>query len=251
MVDVKKKDAPKSGVPKVPETILKKRKQNAEARATRARALILEKKKRQTNKAEIFKRAEKYVREYKKKEQDEVRLRRVARKTKNFYVKAQSKLAFVVRTRGINGLHPKVRKCLKLFRLRQINNSVFVRLNKATINMLRIAEPYITWGYPNLKSVRELIYKRGFGKVSKQRKALTDNSIIEKALGKFGIICIEDVIHEIYTVGPHFKQVSNFLWPFKLNNPNGGWRKKANHFAEGGDFGNREEYINNLLRRMV
>lgn len=31
--------------------------------------------------------------------------------------------------------------------------------------MLRIVEPYITWGYPNLKSVRELIYKRGFVKV--------------------------------------------------------------------------------------
>jgi large subunit ribosomal protein L7e len=72
---------------------------------------------------------------------------------------------------------------LKLLRLRQINNGAFVRLNKATINMLRIAEPYITWGYPNLKSVRELIYKRGFGKVNKQRIPLTDNAIIEKALG--------------------------------------------------------------------
>ena len=26
-------------------------------------------------------------------------------------------------------------------------------------------EPYITWGTPNLKSVRELVYKRGFVKV--------------------------------------------------------------------------------------
>ena len=69
--------------------------------------------------------------------------------------------------------------------------------------------------------------------------------------GKHNVICIEDIIHEILTVGPNFKQVSNFLWPFKLNNPNGGWRKKANHFADGGDFGNREQYINNLLRRMV
>jgi len=249
MVD--KKPATKAALPKVPETLLKKRKQNAELRATRARALILAKKKQKETKREIFKRAEKYVREYKKQEQDLVRLRRVARKTKNFYVPAQPSLAFVVRTRGINGIHPKVRKCLKLFRLRQINNGVFVRLNKATINMLRIAEPYITWGYPNLKSVRELVYKRGFGKVNKARQALTDNAIIEKALGKYGIICIEDVIHELYTVGKHFKQVSNFLWPFKLNNPNGGWRKKANHFAEGGDFGNREQYINQLLRRMV
>ena len=241
----------KTAVPKVPETLLKKRKQNAEARAARAKALILQKKRNQQSRQEIFKRAEKYVREYKKKDRDAIRLRRLARKSQNFYVPAQPSLAFVVRTRGINGIHPKVRKTLKLFRLRQINNGVFVKLNKATINMLRIAEPYITWGYPNLKSVRELIYKRGYGKVTKQRKALTDNSIIEKALGKFGIICVEDLIHEIFTVGAHFKQASNFLWPFKLNNPNGGWKKKANHFTEGGDFGCREEYINNLLRRMV
>ncbi|RNA15641.1 60S ribosomal L7-like [Brachionus plicatilis] len=238
-------------LPKVPETLLKKRKQNAEARAARARALILQKKKLQDTKREIFKRAEKYVREYKRKEQDLIRLRRVARKHKNFYVPAQPSLAFVVRIRGINGVHPRVRKVLKLFRLRQINNGTFVRLNKATINMLRIAEPYIAWGYPNLKSVRELVYKRGFAKVNKQRIPLTDNAIIEKALGKYGIICMEDLIHELLNVGPHFKQVSNFLWPFKLNNPNGGWRKKGNHFAEGGDFGNREEYINQLLRRMV
>jgi hypothetical protein len=40
--------------------------------------------------------------------------------------------------------------------------------------------------YPNLKSVRELIYKRGFGKISKQRIAITDNSLIEKTLGNYG-----------------------------------------------------------------
>ena len=31
---------------------------------------------------------------------------------------------------------------------------------------LQLSEPYIAWGTPNLKSVRELIYKRGFVKVS-------------------------------------------------------------------------------------
>ena len=36
-------------------------------------------------------------------------------------------------------------------------------------------------------------------------------------LGKYNIICIEDLIHEIYTVGPAFKQASNFLWPVKLS----------------------------------
>jgi ribosomal protein L30/L7E len=48
---------------------------------------------------------------------------------------------------SINGVSPKVRKVLQLFRLLQIHNGVFVRANKATINMLRIIEPYIAYGY--------------------------------------------------------------------------------------------------------
>lgn len=104
--------------------------------------------------------------------------------------------------------------------------------------------------YPSLKSVRELIYKRGFGKVRGDRIPLTDNSIIEKALGKYDIICIEDLVHEIATVGKHFKEAANFLWPFKLNSPTGGFNYKKTHFIEGGDLGNREEYINELIQRM-
>lgn len=152
---------------------------------------------------------------------------------------------------SINGVPPKPRKVLQLFRLRQINNGVFVKLNKATINMLRIAEPYIAWGYPSLKNIRDLIYKRGFGKINGQRIALTDNSVIEKKLGKHGIICMEDLIHEIQTVGPKFKYANNFLWHFKLNNPRGGWRKKVTHYVEGGDFGNREDKLNVLLKNMI
>lgn len=34
--------------------------------------------------------------------------------------------------------------------------------------------------YPNLKSVRELTYKRGFGKVDRRRTALSDNAVIEQ-----------------------------------------------------------------------
>lgn len=38
-----------------------------------------------------------------------------------------------------------------------------------------------------------------------------------QALGSKNILCVEDLIHEIYTVGPAFKEASNFLWPFKMN----------------------------------
>ena len=55
--------------------------------------------------------------------------------------------------------------------------------------MLQLVEPYITYGEVNLKAVRELVYKRGYAKVDGQRIPITDNAIIEKLLGKYGIIC--------------------------------------------------------------
>ncbi|OOQ88330.1 60S ribosomal protein L7 [Penicillium brasilianum] len=235
----------------VPETLLKKRKSQEAARAERRAETDAKKKANKEKRGVIFKRAESYVKEYRDAEREKIRLARAARQEGNFYVDDEPKLVFVVRIKGINKIAPKPRKILQLLRLLQINSGTFIRLTKATQEMLTIVNPYIAYGYPNLKSVRELLYKRGYGKVDKQRVALTDNQIIEEHLGKFGIVCMEDLIHEIYTVGPNFKQANNFLWPFKLSNPNGGFRtRKFKHYIEGGDTGNREENINALIRQM-
>ncbi|RMD41847.1 hypothetical protein DV735_g3271, partial [Chaetothyriales sp. CBS 134920] len=235
----------------VPETLLKKRKSQEKAREQQRTAAEERKKANKEKRKAIFKRAETYVKEYRDTEREKIRLARVARQSGSLYVDEQPKLVFVIRIKGINKIAPKPRKILQLLRLLQINNGVFVRLTKATQEMLTIVNPYIAYGYPNLKSVRELIYKRGYGKIDKKRIALTDNQLIEDNLGKYGIVCIEDLIHEIFTVGPNFKQASNFLWPFKLSNPTGGFRpRKFKHYIEGGDLGNREENINALIKQM-
>ncbi|GAB7351427.1 hypothetical protein MBLNU459_g2093t1 [Dothideomycetes sp. NU459] len=248
---VSKQSVPTQDQILVPESLLKKRKSQEKEREARAADL---QKKRSANKEKrsvAFKRAESYVKEYRDAEREKIRLARVAKQEGSYYVPAEAKLVFVTRIKGINKIDPKKRKTLQLLRLLQINNGVFIRLTKATTEMLKIVEPFVAYGYPNMKSVRELIYKRGYGKINKQRIALTDNSLIEENLGKFGIVCMEDLIHEIYTVGPNFKQASNFLWPFKLSNPTGGFRtRKFKHFIEGGDLGNREDNINALIRQM-
>merc|ERR1712196_436888 len=234
----------------VPETVLLKRKTNERLQAEKVAKAAQGKKDKKESRKLIFKRAEKYVKEYRAQEKDLVRMKRHAKVANNIFVEGAPKLAFVMRIRGINGMHPKPRKIMQLLRLRQIHNGVFMKLNSATKQMLTLVEPYISYGYPNLKTVKELIYKRGFGKDGKNRLPFTDNAVIEKHLGKYGIICVEDLIHEIITVGPNFKQANNFLWPFKLNSPTGGFSKKVNHFCEGGDYGNREAKINELIRRM-
>jgi len=251
------KAAPKVVAPKpkgqavhAPESFLKKRKRSDELKAKSILAKVSAKKNRKTARKTIFKRAESYVKEYRNKEKSIIRHRRQAKNAGNFFIEGQSKLVFVVRIRGIFAVAPETRKILQILRLRQIHNGVFVKVNHATMTMIRLVEPYITYGAPNLKTISELIYKRGFGKVNKQRIPLTDNSVIAASLGKFGIICIEDLIHEVVNVGPHFKEANNFLWPFKLSSPLGGYKQKGKHFSEGGDFGNREEQINKLVRRM-
>lgn len=47
---------------------------------------------------------------------------------------------------SINEIAPKPRKILQLLRLLQINNGVFVKVTKATEQMLRLVEPYVAYG---------------------------------------------------------------------------------------------------------
>jgi len=234
----------------VPESVLKKRKTIETLKAKRKVRSAKRSKARTKSRKLLFKKAEQYVKEYRHQERDQIRLKRIAKNSGNFYYPGEPKVAFVVRIRGIMRVAPKTRKILQLLRLRQLNNGVFVKLNKASNIMLRLVEPYITYGPPNLKSVSELLYKRGYGKVNKQRIPITDNLIIARELGKYGIHGIEDLIHEIYTCGPHFKEANAFLWPFKLNSPLGGFTLKKRHYSEGGEHGVRDEDINKLIRKM-
>lgn len=234
----------------IPESALKKRKTLEEIKARRAATAVASRKRRVASRKVIFKRAEQYAKEYSARQNQLIRMRRQARNQGTFFKADDPKVVLVVRIRGINRVDPKTRRVLQLLRLRRVHNATFVRLNKATENMVRMVETMVTYGPPSLKTVRELIYKRGFLKVNKDRIPITDNRLIEEQLGKFGIVCVEDLIHEIYTVGPHFKEANNALWPFALSSPLGGFNAKRRHFAEGGDAGNREEEINKLIARM-
>jgi large subunit ribosomal protein L7e len=42
-------------------------------------------------------------------------------------------------------------------------------MTKATLEMHKVVELWVAYGCPNLSTVRELIYKRSYGKINKQR----------------------------------------------------------------------------------
>merc|ERR1712054_76707 len=235
----------------VPESVLKKRKTQEKIQADKQAAAATEKQARKTKRVAAYKSAEKYVKEYRALAKQRVRMHRQAKAAGNHYFDAEAKLMFVVRIRGLADMHPKTRKIMNLMRLNQMNIGVFMKVSMAATEMLKRVDPYISYGYPSIKSVRDLIYKRGYGKINKNRIPLNDNAVVEKGLGKYGIMCMEDLIHEIYTVGPHFREANNFLWPFKLRPAKGGQSKKRLGFNEGGQAGNREENMNALIQRML
>merc|ERR1719201_2087733 len=123
----------------VPESLLKKRKRADAWAATRQAEAAAKQKKDAAKKDQIFKRAEQYVKEYVDHEKDLIRLKREARANGGYHVPSEARLMFVVRIRGVCDMHPKTR---------QINNGIFLKVNKATLNMLKKVEPYVTFGYP-------------------------------------------------------------------------------------------------------
>jgi large subunit ribosomal protein L7e len=237
---------------KTPESVLKKAATQKKLAAAAAVAASAAAEKATADHASFEKKAEAYDAEYAKARKDAVDNRRAAKIKGGFFVPPEEKVALVIRIRGTIGVSPKAKKVMQLFRLRQLHNASFVKLNEATIRMLRLIEPYVTYGYPSRAIVQKLIWKRGFGKINKQRIPISDNSVIQDASIP-GVECTADLIHEIVTVGPNFKKANNFLWPFKLSNPKGGFSAKTKllHFMEGGEAGARGEEINKFVMKML
>ncbi|EMP38563.1 60S ribosomal protein L7-like 1, partial [Chelonia mydas] len=173
---------PKRKIPLVPENLLKKRKAYQALKATQAKQALLDKRKHQKGKQIQFKRIETFVRDSRRKHRDEVRLKRMEQKPGQMVLPQGHKLAFVVRIAEIKGVSLRVRRGIQMLRLRKIFSGTFIKLTPASLKMLRTVEPYVAWGHPNLKSIRELILKRGQAKINKKRVPLTDNTLIEEHL---------------------------------------------------------------------
>jgi len=235
----------------------KKLERDARLEKERTAAEVVAQKEREQRTAELAKRTIERTKAYYAAENEQLQLQKDAKEAGGFYRAPEPKVIFAIRIKGINKIPPKPRKVLRLFRLLQLQNGVFIKVTKATLNMIKLIEPYIAYGYPSLDLVRKLVYKRGHARVgdmgSRQRIRILDNDLIHENLKDCDIHGVEDLVYEIYNCGPNFTKANNFLWTFKLNTPSKGFINKKRGYceAQGGDAGNREQYINELVSRMI
>ena len=129
----------------MPETLKTKQKNFTELKIKHLRKKFAQEMLRKARRKLIYEKAKHYHKEYIQMYIIEIRMARMEQKAGNFYVPAEPILAFVIRIRGVNDMSPNVWKVLQLLCLWQIFNGTFVKLNKASVNMLRIVESYIAY----------------------------------------------------------------------------------------------------------
>lgn len=165
-----------------------------------------------------------------------------------------AKLVFVVRIRDPVGMPKNVKKALTTLRLKSVNEGVFCRYNPSNKKKLQLLEPWVTYGVPSKAIITDLIRRRGHGWINGKRIPLSDNTIVENALGEKtdgGVICVDDLVHELHSVGDEFGRVTKFLWTFQLAAPKSKFQKEKLNFKDGGDYGDRGEQMDDLIRQML
>jgi large subunit ribosomal protein L7e len=130
-------------------------------------------------------------------------------------------------------------------------SAIILRYDVETFEMLNLIDAYVTWGFINKKHISELLHKRGSYRDENGVAVQLQNDIIENNLGKFNILVLEDIIHEINKCGEHFNDVMKFLGFFLLS-PTDEVKEKINvPFFRGGSQGFRGDKINELLKKMI
>ncbi|KAJ6238491.1 60S ribosomal protein L7 [Anaeramoeba flamelloides] len=180
-------------------------------------------------------------------------LQRRSRTIPEFKKEDEGKLIFAIRVKVQNAsqMHTKVFKILKLLRLNKFHSGVFLRLTKATHQLLHLVSPYVVYGFPSTLSVRNLIFKRSYILKNGEKTALSSNKLVSERLGKFDIICIEDLVSQIVERREYFNKCTQFLLPFKLNFERDFYKNLLRkHGIQKIKYGNINERINDIIKQM-
>ncbi|MHA1194699.1 MAG: 50S ribosomal protein L30 [Promethearchaeota archaeon] len=156
-------------------------------------------------------------------------------------------LYFAVRIRGAPGMRRSILDTLKMLRMHKVNHGVLIWGNKSYMGMLNKCKDYIAYGEIDEKTLVRLLRVRG--KIE-GNKPLTDEHVkkvtkyrnikeLAKALLKGEIQYKEKDIYKIKPV-------------FRLHPPHKGFRGSIKkHYNEGGSLGYVENYINELIHKML
>lgn len=243
----------RSGLIYKTETILKNKTKLKELRERKAKQKlknIITMKNRQKPTDEI-KRPEDFVIEYREKQKNYKQYKNRKNKQLDILNIKDNDLVFIIRIKGNKHLtdHQKtVFKILKL--LKQHEGQIYI-VDKNLKKVISSVENFIIYGFINKKNFKNVVSKRGFLKFNNALMPIKSNKLVEDVFGEKNIICIEDLVSEVFSKGIHFDFIKKSLRTFKLNKPTEGYGDKTCRHNKGGAWGFYGQDLNSLIEKMI
>ena len=160
----------------------------------------------------------------------------------------ECKCYLVIRIKGSVKARREHLDTLRMLNLKRANWATIVPKRPSYEGMLKKVEHMITWGEPNLKTIKTFIRRIeviGDGKIEE---------LGEEFLKKLGFESLEDLAKKIYSGEVTLSKLKEKgLRPYvRLHPPRGGFKGTIKkHVSAGGEYGYRGEKINELFVRMA
>jgi large subunit ribosomal protein L30 len=153
------------------------------------------------------------------------------------------KTLFVIRIRGGVDAQKTVEATLTMLRMERNNYATILKESPSYKGMLRKVKDYVTWGEPDVETVKLLLETRG--------KLVGDEKITEEALKSLGYESIEKLAAAIVTGEVEFSQLNGIKPFFRMHPPKKGFKRTVKRpYKDKGELGYRGEAINELVKRM-
>jgi len=157
----------------------------------------------------------------------------------------EARCYLVIRIKGSVKARKEHLDTLEMLNLRRANWATIVPRTPSYEGMLKKVEHMITWGEPNLKTIKTFLRKV---------ELIGDGRLDEEAVKKLGFESLEDLARKLYSAEIVLNKLEEKgVKPYaRLHPPRGGFRKSIKkHVSAGGEYGYRGEKINELFVRMA
>jgi len=156
----------------------------------------------------------------------------------------RTKRIIAIRVRGRTGVRKEVQDTLKMLRLNRVNHAVIVDDRPSYLGMLKKAEFWITYGYLDKETFKQLLLKRGR---LEGNKRFTEDYLVKHT--RFS--SLDEFVEKFFNFEAELSDIPKLKPVFRLHPPRGGYEGIKHHFNEGGALGFRGDKINELVKRML
>jgi large subunit ribosomal protein L30 len=157
----------------------------------------------------------------------------------------EAKCYLVIRIKGSVKARKDHLDTLRMLNLGRANWATIIPKTPSYEGMLRKVEHMITWGEPNLKTIKTFL---------KKVEITGDGTMDDEYTRKLGFESLDNLARKLYTAEVTLNSLKEKgVKPYaRLHPPRSGFKKTIKkHLSAGGEYGYRGEKINELFVRMT